>query len=448
MSDDKHGWHAIACGCDSQAETPARDPAAESLSQALRLSFRLLSVIMVVIVIAFFLTGVRSVKEHQSAIIYRFGRIVGTVDKGLCFAWPFPIGRIELVDTSVQRLDVQDFWMAETPEQRVKPLRERQPMGPGLSPEWDGALLTGDGYLIHANLKCEFRIGANAGLALQANPLIHYKRNVNELDPRDLTRTKSLLRTVICQAAIRIAGTQTAEHLRQNARQFQQDLQRTVQQRLDDLQVGLEIRSIAVQAEWPLQVMPSFDNAANEAQKSKKVIDEARANARSLLIGAAGSRFHMLVDPGPMQLTPPERRDGEPFNLIGQYLEAMDAGQDDLAAEKMAEIERVLLSAEISGRVRPIIDKAVAETNSMLDALTGRLRRFEQLLPEYRRNPEFVLQRLWAETRERILASSSVETYYFAPGSGKVILKMDRDPGTRQRIRRAVTEREQSDTEH
>ena len=450
MSDDKHSWQAIAAGIAPPAETSPRDPAAESLSQALRISFRLLSAIMVIIVIAFFLTGVRSVKEdQQSAIIYRFGRIVGTVDKGLCFAWPFPVGRIELVDTSIQSMEIMDFWMAETPEQRLKPLRERQPMDKGLRPAWDGALFTGDGYLIHARLKCEFHVAADAGLALTSNPLIQYKLNVNEGDPRGLTRTRELVRTAICQAAIQVAAGQTAESLKNDQARFKRDVRRRAAELLGVLEVGLEIDSVTVEATWPLQVLPSFEIAQNAAQEAKRQKNAAEAYARSQLISAAGSKYYWFVDPEEIGLELPENvGPDEPIGLIDQYRQAVREGQTARAAELLEQIDRALLHPEVAGGVRPIVDDAVAETNSMLDALEGRLRRYEQLLPEYRRNPRFVRQRLWVATREKILSAPTVEKYYVTPGMGKLILKLDRDPSTLKQIRGAMIEADETDIEH
>ena len=404
------------------------DPAAESLSQALRISFRLLSVIMVLIVVAFLLTGIRSVKPNQSALVYRFGRIVDAVDDGLCFAWPFPIGRIELIETSTHRLEINDFWMAETAEDRLKPLRERRIESKGLRPAWDGALLTGDGYLIHARLTCDYRIGADAQRSLANNPLVLYKQNVNDPDTKERTRTKELIRTAVCEAAIRIAGGQTAQHLKRQQDEFQRHVQQAAQDALTQLQSGIEISSIAVEAEWPLLVRQDFEDAANAAQDKQKKEDAAMAEAERILIGAAGIKYYWLVgrpqDPGA------EGEPDEPFNLIGQYEKAVAAGDTAKADELMAEIERTLLRHEIAGNVRPIIDQAVSETNAMLDALHARRTRYEQLLPEYLRDPQFVLARLWADTRETILSNPMAQTYYLPPGAGDVIVKIGPDPDT------------------
>ena len=246
-----------------------------------------------------------------------------------------------------------------------------------------------------------------------------------------------------------VRSGQTAESLKNDQARFKQDVRRRATELLRRLQVGIEIDSVTVEADWPLQVLPSFEAAQNAAQEAKREKSAAEAHARSLLIGAAGSKYYWFVDPEDIGLERPDIiSPDEPVGLIDDYRQAVRTGQTQRAAELMEQIDRALLHSEVSGQVRPIVDDAVAEINSMLDAMEGRLQRYEQLLPEYLRNPNFVVQRLWADTRETILSASTVETYYFAPGTGKVILKIDRDPATLKQIRRAVIGAGLSDTDH
>jgi hypothetical protein len=50
---------------------------------------------------------------------------------------------------------------------------------------------------------------------------------------------------------------------------------------------------------------------------------------------------------------------------------------------------------------------------------------FEQLLPQYDRNPRLVLSKLWEDARETIL-TGDVETFYTV--SGQLELQLNRDP--------------------
>ena len=61
------------------------DPATKSLADALRVSFRVLTVIMVFVVIAFLLTGLKSIEAQEVAVKKVFGKIVGTAEQGLAY---------------------------------------------------------------------------------------------------------------------------------------------------------------------------------------------------------------------------------------------------------------------------------------------------------------------------------------------------------------------------
>ena len=50
---------------------------------------------------------------------------------------------------------------------------------------------------------------------------------------------------------------------------------------------------------------------------------------------------------------------------------------------------------------------------------------FQQLLPQYEKNPRLVLSKLWEDARETIL-TGDVETFYTVPG--QLELQLNRDP--------------------
>ena len=422
----------------TQASRPlparAADPAAESLASALRVSFRLLTIILIAIVVAFFLTGVRWVESGEAAVVYRFGRIVKTVQGGPCFAWPFPVGRIDVVDLQAQDLQVDDFWMGETPEDKTKPLSERKPQSAGLRPAWDGALLTGDGSLIHARLQCTYRVNANASLGVQHDPLVKYCLNVRAADPADQTAAKDLLRSVLCREAIRLAGGRTAESIRRNQDQFARAIERGAQELLDELESGLMINAVTLRFSWPLRVREDFEAATTAGQAAEKEIKAALAEAEEQLIRIAGPDYAILVSK-PSRLLAGETDDE--LGLIEQYALALEADDDPIAAALMADIEAALVK-DITGQVRPMIAGAIAEVNTSLDALDGRVGRYQELLGEYKARPEFVIGRLWADARDAILSNATIEKYYVTSGDGKLVVKIDRDPGVARRIQRAL----------
>ncbi len=428
MASDVHNdWVTVRRQDRPPLHRPPEDPAAESLSSALRVSFRLLRAIMLVIVVAFFLTGVRSVKEGQAAIVYRFGEIVGTKSKGLCVSWPFPIGRIELVDLSERKLRVDDFWLAEYPDELAKPMSEWRIRSQGLRPEWDGALFTGDGNLVHVRLTCNYQIQADPALGIEDDPLVWYKTNVDDSVVDGRSQTNELLRSIICHEAIRLAGGQTAERLRLAQDEFRRELAEAVQAELKAMRTGIAVNTITMRFEWPLRVRQDYEAATAARQEAEKKINEALADAEEMLIRAAGPNYRELVG----------EADDTYGGLIGQYALAVEQGRREDAEQLLVKINTLLDGSDITGRVGPIIAEAEAEKNAMIDMLAGRVNRYQQLLPEFLRQPDFIVQRLWAETRDEILSRPSVEKFYLPPGEGKVVVKIDRDPSAARRLQQA-----------
>jgi modulator of FtsH protease HflK len=413
------------------------DPAADSLASALRISFRLLKVILVAIVVAFFLTGVRWVEPGEAAVVYRFGKIVKTVQDGPCFAWPFPVGRIDVVSLQTQDVQIDDFWMGETAEDKTKPISERRPQGGprgGLQPGWDGALFTGDGSLIHVRLQCYYTIDANASLGIEHDPLVKYCLAVQDPDIAGQAATKEFLRSVVCREAIRLAGVRSAESIRRNQDEFAGAVQKAAQALLTEHETGLEISTITLEFSWPLRVRRDFEAATNAGQEAEKAINAALADAEEMLITVAGPNYSILVSK-PSRMVGGD--DDEGVGLIEQYAFALEADDTATAEALLAQIEAALVS-DITGKVRPMIGEAIADVNTSLDALDGRLGRFKELLPEYQARPEFVVARLWADTRDAILSSATIEKYYVTGGAGKMVVKFDRDPGIARRIQRAL----------
>jgi len=404
--------------------------------------------------VAFFLTGVRWVAPGEAAIVYRFGRVVGTVREGRCFAWPFPVGRIETVSLRKQELPIKDFWIAETPEDLTKPWSKRRPESNGLRPGWDGSLLTGDGNLIHLDLKCSYQVDARPASGLATDPLVHYRLNVSESDLVDQPGTRRFLQDVLCRHVIAAAGGQTAEQIRLGQAAFSRAVQRAAQQNLDELQSGILIDTITiVDFKYPLRVWPDFEQATTARQEAQKRINDAIAAAEDTLIRAAGDNYAMLVrkpeavieSSGNGRKTTTETADDAadeagPADLIGQYADALDVGRDDEAAALLATIEDVLVSGQITGEVRPIIAGAETAVTVMLDALDGRVNRYEGLKAEFEARPDFVIDRLWAATRDDVLGKVTVEKYYVT-GDRKLILRIDRDPEAARRLQRALLDK-------
>ena len=63
---------------DAAADIGRVDAAERSLSEALRISFVILKVIMIALVVAFLVSGFKTVGSNEQALRMAFGRITGT----------------------------------------------------------------------------------------------------------------------------------------------------------------------------------------------------------------------------------------------------------------------------------------------------------------------------------------------------------------------------------
>ena len=456
------------------------DTAAQALTAALKLSFRLLTVIMVLVLVAFLLTGVRQVKTDEVGICSRFGRITGTAETGLAYVWPFPVGRLDIIDLSTRELPVNDFW---TPDLTKDPsaIRTREK---GLRPGRDGALLTGDGNLLHVQLMCKYAVGRGRDPKLNMAQAVLFKINVDDQDLEQTRkqgvplRSEEVIRSVVCRSAIRAAAMQTAEALRTDTGSFTAAVRDLAQAQLDEMHAGMEIRAVnAVGVSWPLRVLPDVDEVSKAQQKVARDRRAARGYAQSLLSRTAGKGYEVLIG----ELSPQDEpdlvrryaracRDGDNEladelmaritellageyddtqdhpGLIPMYAQARQEGLEELAAKLLAKIDNVLLDTA-TGRAQTIIQQAQSDRTAMVEPIKGRLSQFRQMLPQYRQASDLTIARLWADTRDAILSTAAAEKFYVNEGDGTVVVRINRDPAAARALQRQLLEQEKNEDE-
>lgn len=409
------------------------DTAAKSLADALRWSFAILTGIMILVVIGFLLTGVKRIEAQEVGVMKVFGRIVDTVGPGLAYTWPFPVGEIEKVSTMQQSMEIDDFWMDETPEDKAQPdLSKRRPMSPGLRPGYDGALFAGDRTLIHIKLECLYVIG-NAR---------DFKMNVPDkhevLDPltqkmRSVDPGRDLIRTALCNAAIHAASTRTADNIQKYPGAFLGDVRLLAQRQLDELRTGIRIDNVnfaMTGISWPLLARGAYDAAQAAASKKKTLISQALNDARSTLISTAGSDYAVLVgDPAAHMTGAAETLPEGDYDLIGQYSRAREQGDAAKAEALLSKIDEVLVSRSTEGtKAGQSIKSAINYANSVKLTLEARARQFEKIKDEYLKAPQFMMDSLWSSARQDILTQPSILKFYIGDqGDEPMVIKINHD---------------------
>ena len=453
MSEEKHTGGLCCSGPhdhhgDRGGGPEGTDPGSKSLADALRVSFVLLAVIMAFMVIGFLLTGLQSIEANEVGIVKVFGKVVGTAGPGLTYNWPFPIGEIEIVKTDEQRLTLYDFWFNEMPGDLDKPLSQRPVPSQGLRPGWDGALLTGDRYLLHVQIDCHYVVDDPLAYRQQVRDAydehLGGKLGTITIDPKE-----ELIRSAVCGAAIVTAATGTAHELQTSGQDiFEQSVLKRANDVLSgadglDKPTGLRIKRLALaRRTWPLRAIADFDAVTAARQDARRATDAAASQAETLLIQAAGQAYTQLVGSPRNDRKEAEkaRNNNKPYDLIGQYASLRsraDSATDAEQARKLGaraeavfkQIDDVLVGAELTGEAFRMIDQAQTQGSGIKQRIEARLNLYRRLLPEYKRAPRLTVERLWAAAREEILAAAA-EKYYISAGRGRTVLKINRDPET------------------
>lgn len=435
MSHDQH--HHECCGGhhDHNPNEPvATDPATQSLSDALRVSFKLLSIIMVGVLVAFLATGFETIEPQEQGIVKVFGQKVGVVTKpGLVYNWPFPVGEIEKVVVKERVLELDDFWMKESPEEKTQGLLERAVSEGGLRVGLDGALLTGDRFLMHVKLVVRYLVKDPSA----------FRTQIGDLD--------QTVRSAVSTAAIKAAAIRTADGIQRTEQSaFLADTLSRANEELayffrpeqgqaqPIVVAAVELKDRTV----PLAALRAYVDAQRARSEAQDRINAAKGEAEKTLQESAGPSYKLLVGE-PHEMTADRGGSNESADLIGRYNRLRQAGRQAEAAATLAQIDEALLSSQTGGKASTVISEARSQNVATIEGVKARLRQFEGLLAEYNKSPRFMMERYWAAAREEILDSPTVEKFYLTTAGPKTVLRLNRDPEIRKEIRRELRKAEQ-----
>ncbi|MCD4825351.1 MAG: hypothetical protein K8S55_12210 [Phycisphaerae bacterium] len=430
------------------------DPAIQSLADALRVSFRLLTVLMFIFLGLFLYTGIESIQPHQKGVCKVFGKVTDVKSEGFVLNWPFPVGQIEIVDMQEQRMTIDNFWMHETAKDKLRELSQRSRANKGLSPGFDGYLLTGDRNLIHIRMECTYRV----------QDALAYVSTVK--DP------KKLLRTVLCQAAIQAAAVRTADAMQIDPTGFRDDVLRDAQTQIDKLIPpgqerghGIYITSVLVPADgktWPLAAFTAYERANAAKSEKEKLINQAIGKAKEMA-GVIGEKHFIELVGEPWKVGGQvEKKATGDVNLIGQYAKAYDKLAAAKSAGKstpvtIAELEKrveqlhdkiaiTLTSATTGGDVSKIIAEAEADKTRTIQNARKRARQFTELHEKYLQAPELFLEKTWANVLDEILNAPTATKWMLSPGDKGMVIHLNRDPKTVQEIRNYLRRKAKEET--
>jgi len=384
------------------------DPSSRALSDALRITFRILKAAMVVLVLAFLFGRWVEVKEGEVAVLLRFGAVQGAagkdvLDPGWHFALPDGIDRIIKVPVNEQQLSVdRAFWFELKPGDEGKKPEELRGYNSGLVPGKDGSLLTADKNIVHGKWLISFRV--------EKLHAVRFVRNVGGLDA-----ARRLVEQAAERAIVHVTGQLTADEF-VSSEVKRERMRKLAQDALDHLDAGITLTGLGLKpngATPPLAVRAEFTAVSTAESTRAQQIEQARRDASTTLIDAAGARHRELLA------------------AIDAHREAVRLGVPQGIQETESTIDRLLESSAAQGQVYRIVQEAERYKAQLAEKVRSEKETFERLLPQYRASPR-IFREKYLQAALTEIYSGDVEKIYL-PGHNKdLILEINRDPGVQK----------------
>jgi len=357
------------------------DAASKSLTDALRVSFTVLKVVMLALVFLFLTSGVFRVQPDEQGLVLRLGKVRGTgqgriLGPGLHWALPSPISEVVLIPVKqVQSLEMDSLWYSQSEADKLGIRKDRVP--PALNPTVDGYCLTrsqnvvgggqNDYNIVHARWKLQYRIDFPE----------RFFRNVYYESPRP-----------------------GEDFLDVAARTVDPMLEAMASDAMVTTKSGITV--VAVQVDditWPRQVDNAFQNLNKAQQESNKVETEARSYAETKLAELGGSAAAEVL-----------------------------VGLKDMSIE---DNEKQRLLANLTGKSQNILASARAYRTRVVENAEANVKYLDEILPEYRKRPRLVLEEIYRQAIEEILANAE-EKIIIQPGDSdkarELRILINRDP--------------------
>ncbi|MEN6307070.1 MAG: protease modulator HflK [Anaerohalosphaeraceae bacterium] len=406
MSHSHDHHHHSGCGCKPQGSAfEPQDAAGKSLTSALKTSFAILKVIMIVLVVLFLASGIFKVREDEQALVLLFGKVQGLGDArvlkpGLHFTLPEPISEIIRIPvTKVQTLNVDSFWYFETAQEK---LGQKNPFPPDfLDPVMDGYCLTrndsilgleGDDYnIVHSRWAITYLID---------RPELFFE-NMYYRQPRpgeDFldAASESINPMLESYASAAIVGTMikySIDDAVTSKRDISDSVRTVLQQKLDALSSGLKIKEvIAERIVWPRQVDDAFQASIQAGQQSKTAVTDAYAYKEKLLTDTAGPEAEVLLE--------------------------------KIKQPNLTQAQKEELVARMKGQVQGLISESRGYKTTTVAEARANAEYLQKLLPEYNKRPELVLQRLYQDAMEQIMAKADEKMLIQPGGEGAKELRI------------------------
>ena len=395
------------------------------LSNALKVSFTLLKIIMIVLIIIFLASGFRTIGPDERALVLRFGKIRGAGEKrllqpGYKLLFPYPIH--EVVKIPVEKkidLAVNTFWYYQKPgEEMTEDVTTPVRVPPALDPLSDGYnILRGQKQKAFASSGASDYNIAHSKWVLTyqiTNPERFYKNIlVNEKLQAGQNYADTIeqsvapvLRDIVADAVVTAMVNYTIEEaLSCKVSAVIEHVRRLAQNKLDETESGIRIVSLQrTSFTWPRQVDQAFQAAHKATNTKEKTITEAKLYAEKTLNETAGPVAEEFV------------RFFEDYNTPGDRL----AG----------------LWSQLAGEAQEKIALSMAYRTQVVENAKANAEYLTRVLPQYRKRPKLVLQKIYQDAIERVLGGVDEKMIIQptqGPNGAEIRIQINRDPTLKEK---------------
>ncbi len=393
----------------------------ESLAAAFRTMYRLLQLAIVGLVVIYIFSGFRTVSAGERGIKVQFGRpSADTVSPGFTWTLPDPLGQLVRVQTGQRTVQLEDeFWFRVDERERGRSLEElaRAPRR-SLDPERDGALITSDQNLVHTQWTVVYR---------REDP----REFASNITPED---EHAIVRTAVQRGVIRAVSTTAIDDLLREtgaAGGVASRAQRIAQETLEAIDAGIIVESLSMRTRTPpLSVWQAFTEVQTAESQSQTQRVQAESFASNELSRVAGAAAEVIL---------------EQINRYEQAVELGEEAEQDAILDKIhrllagepVEIDGEIQSYPVSGQISQILNTAQQQRVEAEQSAKLMLALYNAKLPQYRQNPDLVLQSDWSRMMVSVLSRDTVEVIKLPLGTINLLVNPDPE------IRRMINEIEQ-----
>jgi len=208
-----------------------------------------------------------------------------------------------------------------------------------------------------------------------------------------------LIKSLASNAIVRTMVKYTIDEAIKSEVKIAGDVKRIMQDKLDQVQCGIKIGDVrASRIVWPRQVDEAFQASSNARQESDRIRIDASSYKEMLLTNTGGSRAEDILE----QLKQPGLTQDQQEELVVQ----------------------------LSGQVQTEISEARLYRTKVVEDAKASAEYLQKILPEYRKNPELVLQKIYQDAIEQVLAGAD-EKIFMQTREGlpdEIRLLLNRDP--------------------